>query len=68
MDTIGSNILDEYVAGVLGTDPLWNAADSYKPYNCGTVVTGVNSDTLTSCTGVQVRLNVGAANGCALPY
>ena len=65
---IGANVLYKYVAGVLGTDPLWNAADSYKPYNCGTVVTGVNSDTSTSCTGVQTRLNVGVANGCALPY
>jgi hypothetical protein len=62
---VGANVLRPYDnSGSLISDmSLW----SPSAFPCGAIVTGVNSDPATSCTGAAARLHVGFAFGCPLP-
>lgn len=63
---IGANVLYKYVNGVLTGDPLWNITTN-DFLGCGAIVAGVNDTAGNSCSNVDIRLNIGSANGCAFP-
>lgn len=65
---IGANVIYQYVDGALTSMPLWDAGNGYRFTGCGATVAGVNDTAGNSCINVHQRLDVGAAEGCALPY
>jgi hypothetical protein len=65
---IGANVVFRTEGGALTKLPLWDARQGYRFVGCGAVVAGVNDASASACIGVHTALNVGAANGCAVPY
>lgn len=62
----GANVLYKYQNGVLTANPLWNTTTN-DFMGCGAIVTGINDIAGSSCSNVDIRLHIGAANGCAYP-
>jgi hypothetical protein len=61
---IGPSIVDRYEDGVLTAMPLWNPATG--AFACGSVVSGLNDDPATSCTGAHQVLHIGTSK-CPIP-
>lgn len=62
---VGANVLRPYdnSGSLVSGTSLW----SPSPFPCGAIVTDVNSDAATSCTGAAGRLHVGFMSNCPLP-
>ena len=63
---VGATVLHRTIDGGLTSLPLWDPRTGAFP-GCGPIVTGVNDNPATDCSGVHVRLRVGTPE-CPLPY